>query len=237
MEKLHCPRCERDSLIADCLNVPAETLCPNPHKRPRLARAIVRQNSESELVIDYPPRKGTTNPRSLFWTRLFFYGILLLLAALGIYMGVACAVKICPIFFQAFDPLRAVLFSILTIGCMSGCAFAYFLMFWVTGNKVLSNWTLCIDRNKVTLTTRAFFSTKQTEAERTEEIHAESVKENYGFNWQKWLQIRYWLDAEPAWSGRHIQLTTDPVIPFPFHNAEEQEWLLRLINDFLQQSR
>ena len=237
VEKLHCPRCERDSLIADCLNVPAETLVSNLLKRPRLARAIVRQNSESELVIDYPSRKGMPNPRSLFWIRLFFYSIFLVLAVVGIYMSVKCAVNVCPFFFQAFAPLRAVLLSILTICSMSGGAFAYFLMFWGVGNAVLSSWTLHIDRNKITLTTRAFFTTKQTEAERTDDIRAESVKENFGFNWQKWLQIRYWLDAEPAWSGNHFQLTTDPAIPFPFHNAEEQEWLLRLINDFLQQSR
>ena len=208
-----------------------------PLQRPQTAKANI-ERSETELVVDYPSQfEMSFGRRGQFFWRLFFQCLLFFSVAGGIYFSVRAFFLVGPLFFEFFNPAKALLFTTLTVGCVSGVAFSFFLMSWASANMYASRWTLRIDRNKITLTTRAFFSTKQTEAERSEETRAESVKENYGFNWRKWLQIRYWLDAEPAWSGHHFQLTTDPAIPFPFHNAEEQEWLLRLINDFLQQSR
>ncbi len=240
-ETLHCPGCGKEAPFRDCIGPRLEDWQPDPLRRPVEAKARL-QRSETELKIDCPSSSESQyGPNSGHYFRLLFYGLFLMLGIVWFYFGGWGGIRACQLFFQVFDPLQAVLLSILLVVCTSGGILAYGLMFWSFANLHFTNWTLAIDQSKIRLTTRAFFLTRNLELERTPEICAEcpqeSLLERQGLHWRKWLRLRYWLDSEPAWSRDHIRLSTNPPIPFPYRGEEEKEWLLASINDFLQPER
>ncbi len=220
------------SPLADCLDLPPESRRPDPLQRPRNARATV-ERGEAELILHYPARSGTQyGARGALTARLFFWAMFLGFGIFGVCLGYKAWLE-AQVFFQVFGPVKAVLWTIALVGCTSGGAIAYIAMYWGVANLAFTSWTLRIDHRNVCLTTRGFFTTRRRERELTDEVHAETVREHFGFHWRKWLRPSYWFDTEPAWGGHHFVLTTRPQTPFPYHNVEERDWLLRVIDDFL----
>ena len=237
-EKLICTNCGTKIAFSEILPPEVEQWKPDPLKRPPEAHAIVNR-TELELLIDYPSqaeRQG--GKRDEFQMRVVFYCFFILIAVwFAYYLGNGVFAQ-CQLFFQVFDPVKATLMSVFVGGVLLAAPCMYFLMFWGIGNSMFTSWKLRIDRQKVALTTKAFFTTRTVERDLTPEFKAESVVvdvlERQGFKWRKWFSISYWFDAEPAWSRDHILLKTDPPLPFPYREKTEKEWLLAVINDFLK---
>ena len=237
-EKLICTNCGTKIAFSEILPPEVEQWKHDPLKRPPEAHAIVNR-TELELLINYPSqaeRKG--GKRDEFEARVILYCIFILIAVFFVYFVGRGVFVQCRLFFQVFDPVKATLMSVFVGGVLLAAPCMYFLMFWGIGTPILTSWKLRIDRKKVTLTTKAFFTTRTVERDLTSDFKAESVVggvfERQGFNWRKWFSISYWFDAEPAWSRDHILLKTDPPLPFPFHGKTEKEWLLAVIDDFLK---
>jgi hypothetical protein len=49
------------------------------------------------------------------------------------------------------------------------------------------------------------------------------------------LTFCYWFDGDPVWSMKHIRINTlHGALAIPCHNDKEQQWLLRVIREYLE---
>lgn len=253
VRKLSCPFCDADiSFKGDTDARNTERLCTNCErcfsflppvsdwsddrlKRPITAKSRI-ERAENELSLIREPRideefglRGRLIARFVF--AVLFLGIFTFL----MFLIIPGTINMVKLFFQVFEPLKALLMCVFCGSVFCLMVLGLYIYVKIIADILFSGWKITISHSLITVTHTTFFGCKTKEYPRPTDLKAKKQEPDImGFNPRKWLSFRYWTDSDHAWSRNHIRLETNPPIPFPSNDPEEETWLLAVIEDYLR---
>lgn len=248
--QVHCPHCRTfvslehwhtEEKTLPCSNCGAEVRIedfvadfrPDPLKRPDSAWAKVEKIGP-ELVIEYPSRfEHEFSKWEKIFFRCLFLAFFLFIVGFNVFMIQGC-VNAVQFFFQVFDPLQAILYSLFIILFFAGTFnIGLPLLVWAMANGLMTSRTITFHRDRIVSERRCLFRRIRSECVLEPGFEPKERKRTHGFNFRLWYKPSYWLDGDPAWDRDHLVLSENPQILLPCRSDEEKEWLKAVINDFV----
>ncbi|MCL2119616.1 MAG: hypothetical protein FWH27_14465 [Planctomycetaceae bacterium] len=197
--------------------------------RPVDAFATIERTPDT-LTITVPSEMSSKSP-GLRW---FFVAIQLfycLFVCGFVGWGLSCAMYGCRIFWNTFTFWPALGSTVLTFGVILALLCQLLLPLYAMCSQ-FAHWRLVLGKTEIWFEHRALFQGQKIVIPRPEGLAVEVGHRKLLSRQQ--LSLRYWLVYNPAMGMSHIRLNTEPLIVFPCVNQNERDWLLLVLNDFLQ---